>query len=197
LEVHKKLQDRSRTLTIRPGIPGTWMIPGVKEVGYIDPIFLTPSESDATVLRTRNKHLQGRCLKVTLQTRDWQTWEFSYRVPQAYFKNFIGSSKIAGNWHEWGNMVESVEACWYWKSSFRKCLWVWRSLNVVKVASERLRQPQWDLIWQLMILGEPYKILVTWKCGIVSKMVPHLLCWVPQACLPCLRLFTSLVIGPS
>ena len=36
-------------------LPG---IPGVKEDGYIYPIFLTPSESDAPVLRTRNKHLQ-------------------------------------------------------------------------------------------------------------------------------------------
>ena len=71
-----------------------------------------------------------------------QTWEFSNRVPQAYFKNFIGSSKIAGNWHKWGNTFQSAKACQLWKSS----------LSESEEVSVRLRQPQW--VWGSLIEAE-------------------------------------------
>jgi hypothetical protein len=41
-----------------PDIPGREIIPDNKEDGYTYPICLAPNESETTVLRYRNRHLE-------------------------------------------------------------------------------------------------------------------------------------------
>ena len=83
-----------------------------------------------------------------------QTWEFRRRVPQAHFTNFIGSSKIAGYCHEWGNIVESAKVWLCWQSSFRWISvrmrhpqWGWGSLNKAEAVSVKLREMQFVYWW--------------------------------------------------
>ena len=117
-----------------------------------------------------------------------QTWEFSYRVPLAYFKNCIGSSKKREIYTNEATLLNLQKHASVEKAASTESQWVWRRLSEAEAASDRIN------LW----IDDPQVALKN-SCDLKARdgiqMVPHFLLWVPQACLLCLRLFTSLALG--